>query len=474
MGVIRSLGRRGQVLVATALVIGALGPVAEIAFAAAPSTGAPTATVVFLDAITFRGSAILNDDVVRVEIVIDVEGATRSFVAEVPVATNSGATNLTYGLLTPGGEIAPNTDVTAHFRLTLRDGSMVSGRPVTVHYDDTRFQWQTLTGEFVTVHWVDGGRAFGQRALKIGDDAVREVSSLLGVTDIDPIDFYIYGDRTAFYDVLGPGARESVGGEAHPEIRTLFANIGAAAVDDPWVGTVIPHELTHLVFDSAVKNAYHYPPRWLNEGIAVYESEGYGPSDRGAVRSAVGNGTIMPLRALTAQFPTVRDRFYLAYSESVSAVQFLVERYGRDAMVALVKVYANGVSDDEAFLTALGVDTSGFEKAWLDSIGAPEPSPFGPQPAPAGPLPIGWSGAAPTPGTAPAASLSPDATPRPESPEGGVDPSGDETLLAVLALLLVGGAAVWARYKFGGRRVVAAPPVVATPSDDAADTEAET
>jgi hypothetical protein len=39
---------------------------------------------------------------------------------------------------------------------------------------------------------------------------------------------------------------------------------------------VVPHELVHLVFDTAVKNPYHFPPRWLNEGLAVYLSEGNG------------------------------------------------------------------------------------------------------------------------------------------------------------------------------------------------------
>ena len=67
----------------------------------------------------------------------------------------------------------------------------------------------------------------------------------------------------------------------------MFALIGPDDVADPWVGIVIPHELTHLVFDTAVRNPYHFPPRWLNEGVAVYLSEGYTASDRSAVEAAV-------------------------------------------------------------------------------------------------------------------------------------------------------------------------------------------
>ena len=63
------------------------------------------------------------------------------------------------------------------------------------------------------------------------------------------------------------------------------------------------HELVHLVFDTAVTNPYHFPPRWLNEGLAVYLSEGYKASDRAAVESAARDG-LFPLDGLVGQFPT--------------------------------------------------------------------------------------------------------------------------------------------------------------------------
>ena len=45
-------------------------------------------------------------------------------------------------------------------------------------------------------------------------------------------------------------------------------------IDDAWVEIVIPHELTHLVFDTAVDNPYHFPPRWLNEGLGGLPERG--------------------------------------------------------------------------------------------------------------------------------------------------------------------------------------------------------
>lgn len=470
-----SAGRHGgHLLLALVVALAGIGSTAANVMAASPSVTIPTAEVVFLERITFTGDVAMTTDVARLEIVIDIEGATRALVADVPTTVSSGPAKLTWVLKTPGGFLLPNTDVTARFRLTLRDGSSVLGPSTRVHYDDTRFAWKTVAGDFVTVHWVDGGQTFGLKAMQIGDDAVRSVSALLGVTERDPIDFYIYGTRTAFYDVLGAGTRENVGGESHPDIRTLFANISPGAVDDPWVGIVIPHELTHLVFDSAAQNPYHDPLHWINEGIAVYLSQGYGSDDRAAVRSAVQTGTLMPLGALAAQFPTTRERFFLAYSESVAAVSYLVETYGRDAMVKIVRSYGTGVSDDEAFTAALGVDVAGFEAAWLNSIGAPTPSPFGPRPAPAGPVPVDWGGAGPTPGRV-GGEPSPVAT-SPGGPAMGGSKTSPTALFAsvMTALAVVAAVAFWARRRSVRRRSVRRlASMMAAPVPDPAATSPE-
>ena len=69
------------------------------------------------------------------------------------------------------------------------------------------------------------------------------------------------------------------------------------------MGIVVPHELTHLVFDTAVENPYRFPPRWLNEGLAVYLSEGYGPGDRNRVADAVDTHDLIPLDALGGAVP---------------------------------------------------------------------------------------------------------------------------------------------------------------------------
>lgn len=377
---------------------------------------APSASATFGTGIVFRQRVEASGLTARAEILLDYPDATGPLV--VPLTGDQPAavpSQLTFELREADGHIVPNTTIRAHWRLVTADGRTSVGPEVSVTYADTRFAWQAVAGPIVRVHWYRGSAAFGARTLAIGERAIAQASALLGVTEDRPIDFFVYAEQQAFYDALGPGTRENVGGEAHADIRTMFALITPDEINASWVGVVVPHELTHLVFDTAVRNPYHFPPRWLNEGLAVYLSEGYTSAWRAAVTGAVQQTTIIPLDGLAGQFPTTRDQFYLAYGESVSAVDYLVRTYGRATLVRLIHLYAGGLSDDQAFRTGLasgaatpGPDVATFQAAWLRDLGATTPTVFGPQPAPPGPLPAAWAA---TDDTSPGASLASPAAP---------------------------------------------------------------
>jgi hypothetical protein len=395
----------------------------------------------FGEGVEFRQPVTLGERPGRVELLVTYAEAPGPEVIDVAAPAGTGPTTLRYSLgVAADGHLLPNTPISARWRIVPQGGGEPTvGPAVSGIYDDDRFDWQTASGEIVRVHWYEGSRAFGERALSIGEEAIAEATALLGVTESEPIDFFIYADQDAFYDALGPGTRENVGGQANADIRTLFAHITPDAIDDPWVGIVIPHELVHLVFDTAVDNPYHFPPRWLNEGLADYLSQGYDADYRSTVDRAAGAGELIPLVGLGGQFPTSGERFYLAYAESVSAVDYLIRTYGQDALVQLIRSYDEGRTDDEAFLDALGVDVTAFDAAWLAELGAVAPVRHGPQPAPAGPLPPDWAaGAGPV-----AATARPDAS-APARPGGTPEPARGLTSSIVIAIaaLVFGAAAV--------------------------------
>ncbi len=421
-----------RAVIGVAVLAGMSGVAALPVRAASAEFGRPSIEGSFDTGVVATQPVTLDGTPERIEVLVTMADSPAPLVSEVPVPSGSGETTLRHTLGGPDAHILPNTPVRVRWRITT-DGIARTGPEARTVVSDERFDWKTLRGDVVRVHWYEGDQAFGERALRIGEQEVQETAKLLGVEETDKVDFFIYADTAAFYDALGPGTRENVGGQANAEIRTLFANIEPSSIDDPWVENVVPHELIHLVFDTAVDNPYHFPPRWLNEGLAVYLSVGYDAGDRAAVENAGDSGAIIPLDGLVAQFPT-GSGFGLAYSESVSAVDYLVREHGQDTLVSLVRSYADGRTDDEAFEGAIGMDVAAFNDAWLADLGAKDPVKYGPQPAPAGPRPADW-GAAPSvaPGTV---ATPPPAVSGPTVPRESPVPSMG--LWIVLAFVIVG------------------------------------
>ncbi len=119
-------------------------------------------------------------------------------------------------------------------------------------------------------------------------------------------------------------------------------------------------------------------------------SIGYDRSDRGA-GDAVANGALLPLhrpdRRLPAEapgpVPTWRTRRACRRSTSSCA------RTGRRTSCSSSARTQAGVTDDEAFKAAAGVDVAGFQAAWLADLGGRHPSSTARNPR-RRPVPSGW------------------------------------------------------------------------------------
>jgi hypothetical protein len=120
-------------------------------------------------------------------------------------------------------------------------------------------------------------------------------------------------------------------------------------------------------------------------------------------------------------------------------VDYLIRTHGQDAIVALIRSYAEGRTDDEAFSDALGVDMSAFGEAWLADLGAAAPTRYGPQPAPPGPIPDAWlaepGASAPAPSGDAAATAGPSSSSSPGT-------QGDDDATTLLVILIAVAAVV--------------------------------
>ena len=200
-----------------------LASLAPSVAAAEPTFGTPTATSKFGTGIDFSQPVTVDEPIVRAELLLTIANAIGPNITEVPFTPVAGSNTLTYTLDTSGQHhMTPNTPIKARWRVFPQSDPEhgILGPEVKVVYADDRFDWKTVSGDLVRVHWYEGDDKFAAKALKLGEDEVRDTSKLLGVTETEPVDFFVYANNDDFYGALGPGAHENVAGTAvrlHPD-----------------------------------------------------------------------------------------------------------------------------------------------------------------------------------------------------------------------------------------------------------------
>ena len=200
---------------------------------------------------------------------------------------------------------------------------------------------------------------------------------------------------------------------------------------------VVPHELTHLVFATATDNPFHEPPHWLNEGLAVYLSEGYTASYRSARRPGRrGRDDHRRSTGLAGAFPTTYDRFRprLRRERLGRRLHHQDLRQGRarqaDPLVRHGRDRRRGVQGGARRRRGRRSRPAGSP-----ALGAKAPVPSRAAAGAAGTVPDGWSGAAPIPSVGPGTRIVRDA--RRESSASGRDPARERSASGPILIAVV-------------------------------------
>jgi len=140
----------------------------------------------------------------------------------------------------------------------------------------------------------------------------------------------------------------------------------SASARDPgefsWQATLW-HELAHVY---TLQLSQYRVPRWLTEGISVYEEHRKQPAwgRELALEYArqLGRGKTFGVKGLWDAFKNP-ENFSLAYFEASLVVEHLVQLNGDEGLRTLLRAYGDGASDADAFTKAFGksvdaVDTS--------------------------------------------------------------------------------------------------------------------
>jgi len=324
--------------------------------------------------ITFSLEARASTDIVDVD--IECQVLRRSLV---PVTCRSNVdfetgervmVNWVWDMQDTGG-LPPGTEI--EYRWLIEDalGNTYASPYLRVRYDDLRYSWRGLTSGDITLWWYEGNSSFAQQLVDAADEAMDRLTTEFGVNLEQPVNFYIYADA---WDLQGSLVNPDIwtGGQAFPDYGVIMIGIEVDSL--AWGKRTVAHELGHLVIGELVYGPFGWLPTWLSEGTAMNAEGELSDNFQDSLDSAVTNDALFSVRSISSSFPSDSDDAILCYAESHSIVKFLIDGYGSEDFLALLGLFRDGATDDEALGQVYGLDTDGLNENWRSSLG------LGPQP----------------------------------------------------------------------------------------------
>ena len=192
-------------------------------------------------------------------------------------------------------------------------------------------------------------------AIPLAQNALKKMSAYYEFTPKGPILIEIFPvhDDFAVRNLGLPGLVGALGA-CFGRVVSMDSPKAKAPGTFSWQATLW-HELAHVI---TLQMSNQRVPRWLTEGISVYEEGREKPSWRSEMEVpfalALEREQVLKLRDLNSGF-TKPDTIALAYYQASLLVEHIVATRGNAALRALVRVYGDGTEGDAAVSKGLGI-----------------------------------------------------------------------------------------------------------------------
>ena len=190
------------------------------------------------------------------------------------------------------------------------------------------------------------------------------------------------------YTPTGPVRVEVYRSHADFSVRTVgLAGLGALGVsfgntlafDSPaakdagpfnW-GSTVWHELAHT-FTLGLTD--HRVPRWLSEGLSVYEEhhakQGWGFTPSAGFLIAFRDHKLVPVSRMNDGFmrPAYPQQVQFSYFQASLVCDLIARDYGEKSLLDMLLAYKSGLNTDQVFAKILKTDLRSFDKRFDDYI----------------------------------------------------------------------------------------------------------
>jgi tetratricopeptide (TPR) repeat protein len=205
-------------------------------------------------------------------------------------------------------------------------------------------------------------------AVPLAHQALSELSKKYEFTPKGPILIEIFPKHDDFA-VRNLGLPGMIGalGACFGRVVTMDSPKARPPGEFQWEATLW-HELAHVV---TLQMSNQRLPRWLSEGISVYEEKRaraeWGREMDVPFAGMLERGETLKLKDLNAGFTSPKT-ISLAYYEASLLVEHIVTAFGDAGLRRLVRIYATGVETDAALKSALNTDFDQLQVGFDQSL----------------------------------------------------------------------------------------------------------
>jgi tetratricopeptide (TPR) repeat protein len=193
---------------------------------------------------------------------------------------------------------------------------------------------------------------YGDRALELLREAKQVLGAKYGITLDHPVLVEFFPSQQDFaIRTLGNLGGQGILGACFGTVVTMNSPGSIASNRSNWEATLW-HEFCHVITLSVTENRM---PRWLSEGMSVYEEAKRDPSwgmrmTAGYRKFTVDEETLTPMSKMSSAFLNAKsgEHTMFAYYESAQAVDWLARTYGAEKLQAVLTDLAEGRRINEA------------------------------------------------------------------------------------------------------------------------------
>jgi tetratricopeptide (TPR) repeat protein len=210
-------------------------------------------------------------------------------------------------------------------------------------------------GEFIFKFHPDEAQVLREYAIPLAHEAMKKLTTRYQFTPKGPILIEIFPvhDDFAVRNLGLPGLLGALGA-CFGRVVTLDSPRAKPPGTFSWQAALW-HEIAHVV---TLQMSNQRVPRWLTEGISVYEEgrerPAWGSETQVPFAAALARGQVLKLKDLNSGF-TKPDTIALAYYQASLLVEHIVATHSETALRSLVRAYADGTEGEAAVTKALGV-----------------------------------------------------------------------------------------------------------------------